>query len=91
MRYRVVTGSAKPAAMVLATLALALACHGGSEKATPDLRVPECEAYGRKMASCFPLVNLGSSIATVASDVVERDAMRARCSRSLERISASCR
>jgi hypothetical protein len=79
--------------VLLMFLGLALGCSGGkrSQGDTADLRVPECEAYGRKMAACFERPELASMAPSLARDDAERERMRASCSLSLQRLTATCR
>ena len=80
-------------AVCLTSLAVAMGCSGGKARHgdSADLTVPECEAYGRKMADCFQRPELASAAPSLARDEAERDRMRAACSLSLSRLTAACR
>jgi len=79
---------------VVVPLALFTACSSGSHAGSGnggDLRVPECEAYAQRAASCFQRDDLVGVIATRAHSEEERDRMRAACSMNLQRLTAACR
>lgn len=80
-------------AAVVLPLALLTACsssHAGPGNGG-DLRVPECEAYAQRVASCFHRDDLAGVIATRAHSEEERDRIRAVCSLNLQRLTAACR
>jgi hypothetical protein len=68
-------------------------CSGGKStpEATADLRVPECEEYGRRMAACFGREELATDMPASARDEAERARMGTACSQSLGRLTVACR
>ena len=86
-------GPGKPAgrSLVIALL-LFLGCGGHDASGSrADLRVSECDNYGRKAAACFHREELASVVATVAHTEAERDRMRTQCLHSLELLNTACR
>ncbi len=80
------------AAMALVVCVVAAGCSGGkpAPEATAELRVPECEEYGRRMAACFGREELATDMPTVARDEADRARMGAACSQSLGRLTVAC-
>jgi hypothetical protein len=81
-------------AVALVVCAVAIGCSGGKAsppEATTDLRVPECEEYGRKMAACFHHDELATDMPVLARDEADRARMGIACSQSLGRLAVACR
>jgi hypothetical protein len=81
------------AAMAVVVCVVAAGCSGGkpAPEATADLRVPECEEYGRRMAACFDRSELANLMPTVARDEADRAHMGQMCSQSMSRLTIACR
>jgi hypothetical protein len=74
--------------LVVTALAVGCSVTGGSDG--EGLRVPQCNTYAEKLASCFHRPDMRANVVAVAHSKEERDQMALRCDQASTQLRTAC-
>jgi hypothetical protein len=84
-------GAALKAAAAALALAVGCACRGAASEEAKSEPIPECAAYERALARCFPDHQADAEAALEIRPNSDREQLRQLCVTNMKRIQDACR